>query len=171
MMMYVLNLALAGALGWALGGWPGAAVLMLIIAAMISAPAVLARTAPVWRALRVVLLVVSVPVAAGAAGAAMVVLWLANVIGAWLPAPGITAGIMALLRRLTAGASVARGLGNCVSPEVLPWTLANVIMLLVIACAIEGITVALYVALLAVPVMLLGLVMLALEEPGSGGDE
>jgi hypothetical protein len=44
-------------------------------------------------------------------------------------------------------------------------------MLLVIACAIEGITVALYVALLAVPVMLLGLVMLALEEPGSGGDE
>jgi len=175
MIFYILNLVMAAALGWTLGGWRGAALALLIVAVVIGAPAVLHRAGPRPRKLgRAVLLTVSLPLAGIAMVIALGVLWIVKAIGARLPMPRDNRPIfIPLLAHLTAIRFGLRPIGSLVKPEVLPWSLANVVLLLVLACAVEGVTVALYVALLAVPVMLLGLVMLALEsgEPTTRADE
>lgn len=65
------------------------------------------------------------------------------------------------------GRGVARSMGaflrSFVRPDVLPLTVANLLMILVIACVLVGIQVAFYVALAAVPVMILTLVMVAID--------
>jgi hypothetical protein len=168
-MIIVFNLVLAAPLGWVLGGLRGACLAVFIVAAVMAAPAALRRARTLWRRLAPVLLALGLPFAAIFMAIAVVLLWLANVISAWLAALGARpVGVVPVLRRLAAAGSVFRQFGTLVTPEELPWTLANIIMLLVLASAIEGITFALYVALLAVPTLLLGLIMLVLEsdEPG-----
>ncbi len=65
------------------------------------------------------------------------------------------------------GRGVARATGaflrSFARPDVLPLTVANLLMILVIACVLVGIQVAFYVALAAVPVMILTLVMVAID--------
>lgn len=175
---FLLNLALVGALGFHLGGWPGLAAgvgaLLALFGFFVLARGIgrrrdrlagLAEGAA--RLLRPVAGLVLLPFVALLTIAVTLALSAFDRTLGRLALPGISPG-------LSPRALVRRGLGlvaGFFSAENLPMTAVNALLLLVFGCLAIGIEVAFYAALAAVPVMICTMMMVAVEssrEPEDG---
>lgn len=170
----VINLLLAAIVGYLLGGVVGAgvgAMLMLVLNALVAlVRQQLARAATrpvggrsVGREVGNLLLkALAIPFglfgAAVTTGAAVAMFVLSPVTG---PLGCVGREIAATPGR------IVRFIANLFSPNLLPWTLGNALLLIVIGVVTVGIDVAFYVALTAVPLLILVLAKLAI----TGGEE
>jgi hypothetical protein len=171
-----INLAMAALVGYLMGGLIGTAVAVVLL--------VLAYG--VWLAIR------SLPKNPGDSAAAKLAGEGAGLVGKALAIPlgligaaivmgiGIALSIaQPVLRPLAALSVLATVPGrlyrfgaSLFREDVLPWTLGNVILLLLGGVVVIGIDVAFYAALIAVPLLILGLALLALkggEDPEAQG--
>ncbi len=167
---FLLNLVLASVLGAGIGGWPGAALggaawvaAYLFIWLMrwlrqnvATCRAVLDRGIAL---IRPPLALLALPFVIVLAAVAMAVagVWEAARPSWRLHAPSLSAAA-ARARRL-----LRRILDEFFSPARLPTTAVNALLLLTLASVAVGIDVAFYVALAAVPLILLTLVMVAID--------
>lgn len=175
---FLLNMALAGALGFFLAGWPGAlagaGALLVLLAGFSLAPQIAQARQGVeqagraaWMMLRpLVGLILFPPVAVLTLALGLLLMVSERVSGRikWPAVPG-SLSVLAPLRtwrRLLLGLFTAAN---------LPMTAVNVLLLVVLGCLAIGIEVAFYAALAAVPIMIVALVMVAIEssrEPDDG---
>lgn len=179
---FLLNTALAAALGGFLvggaGALAGAGVLLALLAAFVLAPALARRVvplsvrlaraaAPLGAVLRPLLgLVLLPPAALVTIGASLLLLAWQRTLGRLNPPqPPV---IAALQRRVGAFLDL---LGGLLAADNLPMTAVNALLLLVLGCVLGGIQVAFYVALAAVPVLICALMMLAVESSREPEDE
>ncbi|WP_421699192.1 hypothetical protein [Ancylobacter sp.] len=179
---FLLNMALAAALGGflagAVGALAGAGVLLALLAAFALGPTLarhvvplsarLARAAaPLGAVLRPLLgLALLPPAALVTIGASLLLLAWQRTLGR-LDLPELSV-VAALQRRVGAFLDL---LGGLLAADNLPMTAVNALLLLVLGCVLGGIQVAFYVALAAVPVLICALMMLAVEssrEPEDG---
>lgn len=175
---FLLNVLLAGALGFYLGGWmaalAGAGALLVVLGGFLLAPQIgQARRAlerlgrAVWILLRPLVGLALFPPVAAVTLVLSVLLLIAGRVGARITPPAVP-GSLSVLATLRGWRRLLLGLftsGN------LPMTAVNLLLLVVLGCVGIGIEVAFYAALAAVPVMIVALVMIAIEasrEPEDG---
>lgn len=167
---FLLNLALAAALGAALGGWPGlvggAAALALLFAFIGLVRRLRANEGHVARSVCAIGTVVRTLVGAMLAPP-VVIATLATSLALYVWER--TAGRM-VLPALTISVPLGAALGRIwrllvglFAPEALPLTALNALLLLVLATVALGIEVAFYAALAAVPILIVALAMVAID--------
>ncbi|WAC26998.1 hypothetical protein [Ancylobacter sp. SL191] len=175
---FLLNVLLAGALGFYLGGWmaalAGAGALLALLGGFFLAPQIgQARRAlerlggSVWVMLRPLVGLVLFPPVAAITLVLSVLLLIGGWGGAHINRPSIP-GSLSVLATLHAWRRLLLGL---FTSDNLPMTAVNILLLVVLGCVGIGIEVAFYAALAAVPVMIVALVMVAIEasrEPDDG---
>ncbi|WGD28836.1 hypothetical protein AncyloWKF20_13660 [Ancylobacter sp. WKF20] len=175
---FLLNVLLAGALGYHLGGWmaalAGAGALLVVLGGFLLAPQIgQARRAlervgrSVWVMLRPLVGLVLFPPVAAITLVLSVLLLVGGRVGARINRPAVP-GSLSALATLRAWRHLLLGLFTSVN---LPMTAVNILLLVVLGCVGIGIEVAFYAALAAVPVMIVALVMVAIEasrEPEDG---
>lgn len=175
---FLLNVLLAGALGFYLGGWmaalTGAGALLVVLGGFLLAPQIgQARHAlerlgrAVWILLRPLVGLVLFPPVAAVTLVLSVLLLIGGRVGAHITRPAVP-GSLSLLATLRGWRRLLLGLFTSVN---LPMTAVNLLLLVVLGCVGIGIEVAFYAALAAVPVMIVALVMVAIEasrEPEDG---
>lgn len=177
---FIINLALALAVGFLAGGLIGSAAAALVLCAFaglflawrhqdrMNVPTMQRLYAFVRQGMGLFLRLVGIPF--GLIGA-LLLIGVAFV-------QALLAPLAAPLRLLACIASVPGRLRrfavSLFQERALPWTLGNITLLLVIGVLALGIDVAFYVALIAVPLLLLALAMLAItggEDPDAVADE
>lgn len=171
---YAVNAGLAAILGFLAAGWTGAAIGAGLLTALTAAPILLTR---LWRGATPLLARFGRPVGAllGFAGkllllpagllASAVLLLVAVADG--LLRPRLQPWLRHLAAATTLPGKAARFAGSLLEPRVLPWTLGNIALLLVMAVLALGIDFVFHLALLAVPLILIQLLMLAI----TGGED
>jgi hypothetical protein len=175
---FLLNVLLAGALGFYLGGWiaalAGAGALLALLGGFFLAPLIgrgwralerLGRL--VWVMLRPLVGLVLFPPVAAVTLVLSVLLLIGGRVGARINRPALP-GSLSVLAILRTWRRLLLGLFTSVN---LPMTAVNILLLIVLGCVGIGIEVAFYAALAAVPVMIVALVMVAIEasrEPDDG---
>ncbi len=171
----LVNAVLAAVAGFMAAGLHGAAVgvalwFVVLVAWRATASSALrhgiasAATFGFGAVLRLLGLVMAVPIALLGLGVGFVLLLRDRATDVLPPAPA-SLGVTSWMRR------AARFLSGFVAAETLPYTLANLLALIVIGCVAIGMQVALYAALGAVPVMLVVLMMVAVDSSAEPEDD
>lgn len=167
---FALNAALATGLGAFVGGWLGASIALALLVCVFALfwlvwwsrknrSKISALQQAVLRPLRPVLALILLPFALA------VSLPVVAAYSAWLKTerffrvPYIDLGTPLVRLAQRFAAFIASGF----RPSNLPGTALNLLLVVVLACAVVGIEVAFYAALAAVPIMLVTLMMLAIE--------
>lgn len=175
---FLLNMLLASALGFYLGGWQGAlagaGALLLVLGGFFLAPQIAWARRGVeraghaaWLLLRPLVGLALLPLVMLAALIVGLFLMLGERVGHLVRRPMPT-GQISPVKLLREGRALLAGL---LAPMNLPMTAVNALLLVVLGCVAIGIQVAFYAALAAVPVMIVTLVMVAIEssrEPDDG---
>ena len=172
------NFIAIAALGSALGGFEGALGGASIMLALQATPAILRLVSrkrhPAAEALRIArrslktvagLTLLPIVLPGTVLIAVILQVWRKLAVGVELPSMPLLQTLHAISDR---GKELLRGL---VKPDALPLTLVNVILLLFLAGLFLGVDVAFYGALLAVPVMILTLLMMAIESSAEPEDD
>ncbi|MFA5120473.1 hypothetical protein [Zavarzinia sp.] len=171
----LVNAVLAAVAGFMAAGLPGAAIgvalWLAVLVAWRAAASPALRHATVGAValglgagLRLLGLLMAVPIALLGLAVGSVLLLRDRALGV-LPVAPPSLGLKSRVRH--AGGFLA----GFVAAETLPYTLANVLAMVVIGCVAIGMQVALYAALAAVPVVLVVLMMLAVDSSAEPGDD
>ncbi len=167
---FLLNALLAGIMGFYVSGWIGVGIAITLLSGVFAIfwlAGYLRRKRDnlvrlrvlIWRIVRPLVGILALPLVLLLAIPAVLVSWLLTKLEALPRAPALS-----LTEPLAdAGRRTLLFFSGFFRPSNLPGTAANLLLLLILLCVAVGIEVAFYVALAAVPIMLLTFAMVAVE--------